>query len=531
MRTRRAWALLVGVTAAAVLVVGLAGAGDGADAPGGPAQTAADEPAADDAGGGSTGAASAEATTGAIPEASTTTSTTEPFVPRTDVLVDPASFGRPWGDEVQGLLTFRGNPTRSFHGTGPVPRTPPQVLWQYPPPGRPMCGESSEYQQVRTWCGTGWTGQPAVFEREGRTWVVFGAYDYGVHFVDAATGAAILPPFMTGDLAKGNVTVDPDGYPLVYVGSRDNELRILAFDGPEPRELWSVNGQTDDRRWNNDWDGAPLVVNGHLVVGGENSWFYGFELNRSYGPDARVTVAPELVFRVPGFDDRLLADLGDNRVSLEASVSMSGDIAYLNSSGGLLQGWDLSPLRTGQGSVERVFRFWTGDDSDATVVTDDEGLLYVGVEVDRDTARVREVGQLLKIDPRLDDPVVWSVDVYGGPDSGTWSTPAVVDDLVVWPTKPGTVYGLDRATGAIRWRLNLPWGMLSSPAVVDDVLVIGDAQGTLHAWDVSDRTSPPVPLWEVPLGANIESTPAVWEGRIYVGTREGYVYAVGVPGS
>ena len=38
--------------------------------------------------------------------------------------------------------------------------------------------------------GTGWTGEPAVFERDGRTWVVFGAYDRALHFVDADTGLA-----------------------------------------------------------------------------------------------------------------------------------------------------------------------------------------------------------------------------------------------------------------------------------------------------------------------------------------------------
>ena len=33
--------------------------------------------------------------------------------------------------------------------------------------------------------------------------------------------------------------------------------------------------------------------------------------------------------------------------------------------------------------------------------------------------------------------------------------------------------------------------------------------------------------WTVQLPANIESTPAVWDGGIYVGTRDGYFYAVG----
>lgn len=471
-------------------------------------------------------------TTGNTVTSLATTTTTGEFVPRTDVLVDPDSFGRPYGTTVPGVLTFRGNPTRSYYGSGPAPRTTPQVLWQYPG-GNRMCGESSEYGDVRTWCGTGWTGQPAVFEREGRTWVVFGAYDWKIHFVDAATGLDIIPPFATGDLAKGTVTVDPDGYPLIYTGSRDNYLRVISFDGTEPRELWKINGRTDDRKHNDDWDAAPLVLGDYLIEGGENSWFHGIKLNRGYGADGQVTVNPALVFRVPGWDQQLISDLGSkdpNRVSLEASVSVSGDTAWLNSSGGLLQGWDISSLRTGQGQVTRTFRWWTGDDSDSSVVPDDEGYLFVGVEVDRNNSRAQDVGQLLKIDPRNpDDPVVWSIDVNNGVDSGTWATPIVVGDVVIWNTKPGKVYGVDRATGEILWKLSVQGPVLSSPILVDGVLIQGDGGGTVHAYDLSSPRILPTELWSLTLDANIESTPVMWNGRLYVGTRAGYVYCLGLP--
>ena len=371
--------VFVGVAVAAVLGVAVA-------------SRSGSEPSSGEASGAATTTASVQSLSPAIAAATsstTSTTTTVPFVPRTDVLVDPASFGRPYlptmpgAQPVPGVLTFRGNPTRSFYGTGPMPRTTPQVLWQYPGAGNPMCGESSEYGKKKYWCGTGWTGQPAVFERDGRTWVVFGAYDFKIHFVDAATGENIIEPFVSEDLAKGNVTVDPDGYPLIYAGSRDNYLRVIAFDGGAARELWKINGRTDDRKHNDDWDAAPLVLNDYLLEGGENSWFHGIKLNRGYAADGTVTVDPALAFRQPGWDQQLIDDLGSkdpNRVSLEASVSVSGDTAWLNSSGGLVQGWDISSLRTGNGEVSRTFRFWTGDDSDASIVPDDQGFLYVGVE-------------------------------------------------------------------------------------------------------------------------------------------------------
>jgi outer membrane protein assembly factor BamB len=458
--------------------------------------------------------------------ASPTVPAASPFIAPT-VLSDPAGFGMPWGSAVQGVLTFRGNPTRSYHGTGPVP-VDPAIRWSYPASER-MCSDSTEFGETRTWCGTGWTGQPAVFERDGRTWVVFGAYDARVHFVDGETGEAILPPLQTGDLAKGAITVDPDGYPLVYTGSRDNELRVIAIDRPEPTVLWSLDARdAGEGRWNDDWDAAPLVVEDHLVEGGENGRLHVIGLNRGYQADGLVTVDPRLTWSAPGWDDELLRALGDHRVSMESSVMVLGDVAYVANSGGLVQGWDLSSLRTGIGEPTRVFRFWTGDDTDATIVGDDAGYLYVGVEVDRDLPRGDEVGQFVKLDPRRpEDAVVWSVDVDAGPGSGTWSTPAVVGDTVVWPTKPGVVHGLSRTTGDTRWTIRLPGPLLGSPTVVDGVLLLGDSAGVLHAFDLDPDGGPPTERWQITLGGTIESTAAVWKGAVYLGTRGGHVYAVG----
>lgn len=85
--------------------------------------------------------------------------------------------------------------------------------------------------------------------------------------------------------------------------------------------------------------------------------------------------------------------------------------------------------------------------------------------------------------------------------------------------------GLDAATGAQRWALQLAGPTWSSPVVVDDVLLEGDCDGVLHAFDVADTTVAPGELWSVQLGG-CESTPAVWDGTIYVGTRAGAMVAL-----
>lgn len=454
-----------------------------------------------------------------------TTTTTVPF----DGWVDPVSVGQPYpGASVEGVLTFRGNPTRTYYGRGPVPDDP-VVRWEYPATGG-LCSASTAHNQTTTWCGTGWTGQPAVWEREGGTWVAFGAYDRAVHVLDGETGQQRLAPFVTGDIIKGSVTIDPDGYPLLYTGSRDGFYRVLAFDRPELTELWRLSGNAvSPVLWNDDWDGAGLVLDDYLFEGGENSQFHIARLNRAYDQAGLVTVNPSLVFNTPGWDDQLLADVGDNELSIENSVAIWGDTVYFANSGGLVQGWDISGLRDGA-TPTRVFRYWAGDDVDASVVVDEEGYLYVGVEYDRKLARADEVGQLLKLDPRRpDDPVVWSIrdtEIGPGGDAGVWSTMALHKDVAVATTNAGRVLGIDRESGTVRWTLRMTPPVWQSPVVVDDVLIQGDCDGVLHAYDVSDTSVTPTLEWQLDIGGCIESTPVVWDGWIYVGTRAGSFVAV-----
>ncbi len=440
---------------------------------------------------------------------------------------DPQAVGRPWGDKVRGVLTFRGSPTRSWYGGGPVPLMP-EVLWRFPEQGD-LCSLSTTGGRTTNWCGIGWTGQPAVWELENETWLAIGAYDRGIHVLNASTGTPVLEPFVTGDIVKGSLTVDPDGFPLIYSGSRDGQLRILAFDRPDRLvELWSMAGdEVNPMMWNDDWDGAPLILKDYLITGGENSWFHIVRLNRSLGPSGRVAVDPEIVFQAPGWDRELLAALGDNNVSIENSLAISGDTVWFANSGGLVQGWDLSPLQTGDDPV-RNFRWWMGDDVDATIVIDDEGFLYVAAEYERATTRSQEVGQLVKLDPsKPETPVVWSVHEDRTLPGGFWSTPALHGDVLFVATNSGKLMSLDRYSGKVLWSISLEGPLWGSPVVVEDILLIGDCGGHLRAYGVEQPDVEPIEIWRVEIGGCLEATPTVWEGRIYIGSREGGLFALG----
>ena len=423
---------------------------------------------------------------------------------------------------------FRGNPSRTYYGEPPVP-SDPRVLWSYPA-GDPLCGSSTVGGTTTVWCGTGWTGQPVVYERaDGVTEVIVGAYDKKVHFIDGFTGLPTRAPFSTGDIIKGSVSLDPDGFPLLYFGSRDNKLRIVALDRPEPELLWDLDASAVRGIWNNDWDGNPLILDDLLLEGGENSWFFVIKLNRNYDTSGRVTVDPQRLIEIPSYTDELIARVGSN-VSIENSPAVFDSRVYFANSGGRIVGLDLSQATAGQAPV--VFDYWVGDDVDATITIDAQGMLYVAAELERFNERSAELGQLIKLDPHAADPFVWGVPVppRGPGDGGIWATPALGDGVLYASTHPGELLAIDTQTGQVLWRDEIGYRAWSSPVIVDGTLLVAvncETGGGLRAYSLSDPARPSQ-LWQYDHASGcIESTPVVWKGTIYVGSRDGRFYAFG----
>jgi len=480
--------------------------------------------------------------------ATTTGPTTEPTLGPTIPIdpphawVDRSTVGQPWGDTVEGLITFRGNPTATWYGVGPVPKTP-EIKWSYPETG--MCSQSTDLGNTTTWCGNGWTGQPLVWERpDGITEMIFGAYDRRLHFVDAATGTATRSPIQTGDIIKGTPTLDPDGYPLVYFGSRDNRLRLVALDRSDPVVLWQFQiclpGDVcpegadlvrTEGSWNDDFDSSPRIVNDYMFEGGENGWYYIFKLNRAIDELGLVTVDPDLVFSMQTYDDELLAKVGPSypAISVENTTAIYEGRAYFANSAGRVIGLDITDIENGNAPI--VFDYWVGDDVDASIVVDREGMIYVSAEYERYLDRAKNLGQLIKLDPYTDgDPYVWGMFSLTEPPAkgGMWATPALGDGVLYTVTNKGFLVAVNTETGAEEWAYDMAPGSWSSPVIVDDRLVVASADGYLRTFDITEPFGPRL-LWTFQIGGGnpIEATPAVWKGRIYVGSRNGFMYAIG----
>lgn len=425
----------------------------------------------------------------------------------------------------KGLLMFRGNYTRTYYGEGKITNTP-ELAWRYPK--KPMCSESVVGGRKNIWCGAGWTGQPVVWEKEnGKREIIFGAYDKNVHFVDADTGENTRKPFPTGDIIKGSTTLDTDGFPLLYFGSRDNKLRIGALDRGDMIELWSLDAYEVKGLWNDDWDSNPLIHNDILYEGGENGWFFAIKLNRHYDSNGKVAVDPKIIFKIPSYDDEFLKKIGDNDVSIENSVAVYENRIYFANSGGRILGLDISEIENGIAPI--VFDYWTGDDTDASIVVDNEGMLYVASEEERYNARSREVGQFIKLDPYLSlDPLVWSIhiDKPKNADGGIWATPALWNNYLFVPTNKGDLLQIDKNSGEIIWKDDIGFHAWSSPIVSNDTLIVANCSGEIRGYSLKGEK--PNLIWKYISESKscIESTPALWNNTLYFGARDGFFYSL-----
>ena len=99
--------------------------------------------------------------------------------------------------------------------------------------------------------------------------------------------------------------------------------------------------------------------------------------------------------------------------------------------------------------------------------------------------------------------------------------------MVYASTEPGELLAVDATTGEVTWTEEIGFHAWSSPVIVGEELLVATCTGEVHAYSLADPRHP-VLTWSFKLSEScIESTPAVWNGRFYVGVRDGKFYAVG----
>ncbi len=160
---------------------------------------------------------------------------------------------------------------------------------------------------------------------------------------------------------------------------------------------------------------------------------------------------------------------------------------------------------------------------DVVYVTDRRSTLHA---VDARTGRARWT---VKTGP--DVPFPWgfeSGDIYV-------SSPTVATGTVYFGAGDAKLYAVSEADGAVRWTLRTDGRVRSTPAVADGRVYVGSADGSVYAADAHTGRR----LWRFDTQGRqlqsgnfgfdrrtVQSSPAVADGRVYIGARDGFLYAI-----
>lgn len=127
--------------------------------------------------------------------------------------------------------------------------------------------------------------------------------------------------------------------------------------------------------------------------------------------------------------------------------------------------------------------------------------------------------------PRLPEKAIgmndrWSVSIGNGAGGeALYLEPGVQAPAIYVASRDGVLKSIGRASGSLRWKVQLSNGITGGVAVDGDLLVVGSDQSELLA--ISNKTGKSV--WSAPLGSALLSTPRLTANEVIAQTLDGRV--------
>jgi outer membrane protein assembly factor BamB len=448
--------------------------------------------------------------------------------------------------------TFLGSGQRNYYGN----RAPGELgtVWRH------YLGEGdtriSKKKGVRTWAGAGFTGQPLLVREGERLFIIQGAFDHNLKKIDAANGKLVWQ-YGFDDVIKGTGTLwlnpDPANMEeqlIIMQGSRlglDTDFRskiipsyrgVSYFSG---EELWRMNVSWTDS-YSRDVDGSALVVDGTAYIGLENSLFTVFDPAPRRASLRSGLFQPKIFRQLKLYRKQDVEDHRYNIVTESSPTYLDGRI-YVPSGSGRVWGYDMASARLD-------WEFYVGSDIDGSAPATSDGGILVTVE----KQYIKGRGGTFKFDPSRtpEEAVKWYFPVndkkFNTWEGGIIGSPAVNDlypesswgKLAAFMGVDGYLYVVqhDQVEEGItvdgpREENKYPTPRLvyrhevgpsiSTPIFVGDKLIAASYHG-LYLFQYDEQlnftlldTRPYV----------FEATPVAHNGRIYVASRNGYLYCFG----
>lgn len=467
---------------------------------------------------------------------------------------EPISFGQ--GSEytnLEGVITFRGNNFRenAAYGTASLDEKEFKVLWKN------RIGSIDSGYAV--WSGVGWNGQPVMIhwsdamrqmmniddryaDDSELVEVIYGTLDGNIYFLDSRTGDYTRDPIKLGFPIKGSVSIDPRGYPLLYVGQgiskangKTGSIGWRVYNLLNQEHMYLLNGHDELRfRTHGSFDGVCLLdaETDTIIEGAENGIFYTIKLNTNFNWNEQ-TISIDPVVTLYRYKSRLSRAVGDEGLGIENSVAAYGQYAYFVDNSGLLTCIDLNTMAP-------AWLFDVGDDTDASISLEQQAdgtvALYTINEVDKQGKSGYCTMRKLNA---LTGEQLWSYSVKcksdGTNGGGGFASPALgqnsLSELVYFNAARtdggGTLYAFNKMTGEIVWSKTTGRYSWSSPVLVyneagEGVVILGNSGGVLRMYDgLTGKVYD-----EIEIDGNMEGSPAVYNDTLVIGTRDCKIYGI-----
>ncbi len=504
------------------------------------------------------------------------------------------SFGS--GDEytaLEGVTTFRGNNYRNAPSFGTAAITEEKLSLML----------TKETSRIGKWGGSGWTGQPLVVKwpadlrakmttlkeqfrsKENFTEVIVCSLDGRIYFMDLETGEKSRDYIVIGAPTKGTASLDPRGYPILYVGQglqSDGDANKCAnmyfrayslIDGKKIMECGAAKADPFALRYWQAYDSSPLVdaATDTLIWPGENGVIYTCKLNTSYSAETgevKMDNNPVKVkYRYSASVNKSRDAAHEGRWGVESSAVAWRNYLIFADNAGILQCLDLNTMAP-------VYANDLGNDSDVSMVLEEvpeeqKINLYTACEYDDEVANT-EPGQgkcwAYKIDGLTGD-ILWKVEFTvdssdKNVDGGILASPILgkegttMEGLVIYnvtkmvkgESNTSALVAIDKDKGNIVWTYDMGvagWSC-SSPVPVYSTstnaegktigyIVQCEIGGTVALIRVDDNTEngyTEVDKLNVNTGEdediknNFEATPVVYGNTIVVGSRNDHIFFI-----
>ncbi len=262
---------------------------------------------------------------------------------------------------------------------------------------------------------------------------------------------------------------------------------------------------------------SPAVANGVVYIG---SYDYGGVLafNASTGAPLWSDTGGDVVFSDPAVANGLVY-VGSYDRNLDAYDASTGTPVWSYKTGGdvhspavangmVYVGSDDHKLYALNGTTgARLWSYTTGKQVDSCPAVAN-GVVYVGSFDGKLYALKASTGAAL-----------WSIRGFGG------GSPAVDNGIDFIGSSRGGVYGvsaLNASTGALLWSYTTGGPVESSPAVANGVVYVGSDNHNVYALNESTGAL----VWSYTTGDEVSSSPAVANGIVYVGSWDHNMYGL-----